>query len=132
MILHTEDTIVAMATPPGKGAISTIRLSGPKAFQVSRERIRIKGIEPSPRSVCVGHFINMKREILDEVLFVFFPKPESYTGEDTVEISCHGSPVISQTIVDILLGQGLRLAEPGEFTLRAVLNGKMDLLQAEH
>lgn len=130
-MLHTEDTIVAIATPPGRGAIAIIRLSGATAFQASRDQIVVKGIEPSHRSVCLGHFKSLEGEVLDEVLSVFFRGPESYTGEDVVEISCHGSPAIAQKIVDVFLSKGLRLAEPGEFTMRAVLNGKIDLLQAE-
>jgi tRNA modification GTPase len=93
--------------------------------------VLFEGSGPSPRSVCLGRFLDLNGEILDQVLLVFFERPDSYTGEDVVEISCHGSPVVAETIVEIFLANGLRLAEPGEFTLRAVLNGKMDLLQAE-
>ena len=132
MIFHTDDSIVAIATPPGRGAISTIRLSGRKALETARKQIWIKeGITPAPRTVYLGHFLNLQGEFLDEVLFTFFAGPNSYTGEDLVEISCHGSPVIARNIVNTFLGLGVRLAEPGEFTLRAVLHGKLDLLQAE-
>jgi tRNA modification GTPase len=79
----------------------------------------------------LGHVMDLEGRILDEVLFILFPRPESYTGDDVVEISCHGSPVVAQALVELFLNEGLRLAEPGEFTLRAVLNGKMDLVQAE-
>jgi tRNA modification GTPase len=131
MLLHTEESIVAIATPPGKGAIAVVRLSGDQAFELARKQIQVNQGEPEARTVHLGHFLDLQGQILDEVLFVRFPGPNSYTGEDLVEISCHGSPVIAQSIVNTLLAAGARLAEPGEFTLRAVLHGKMDLLQAE-
>ena len=131
MLLHTDESIVAIATPPGKGAIAVVRLSGERAFELARKQIRLNQRELKARTVYLGHFVDLQGQILDEVLFVQFPGPNSYTGEDLVEISCHGSPVIAQNIVDTLLGLGACLAEPGEFTLRAVLHGKMDLLQAE-
>jgi tRNA modification GTPase len=131
MTFDTDESIVAIATPPGRGAIATVRVSGPKAFEVARRQIRCRGKKPSARTARRVRFLDFEGRLLDEVVITFFPGPNSYTGEDLVEVSCHGSPVIAQSIVDTFLRAGVRMAEPGEFTLRAVLHGKMDLLQAE-
>ena len=127
-----SETIVAVATPPGRGAISIVRVSGPetKAFLGRLFCAAEKESIPHRRPV-LGHFLDQEGRRLDQVLATFFPKPASYTGEDVAEISCHGSPLAVRQIMEALLGQGARLAQPGEFTLRAFLNGKMDLAQAE-
>ena len=127
-----SDTIVALATPPGLGAIAVIRLSGPEAIGLADDIFRGKKLADQPGHT--AHFGKIEAtdgRILDEVLITLFKNPHSYTGEDTVEISCHGSPYIQQEIIQLCLKKGARAAEPGEFTLRAFLNGKMDLNQAE-
>ena len=126
-----DDTIVALATPPGIGAIGVIRLSGPKAIEIVNSlfpsRDLMKQISPS---LHVG-FLKNAEEIIDEVVISLFKSPKSYTGEDVAEISAHGSPFIHQQIIDACISKGARLAKPGEYTQRAFLNGKMDLTQAE-
>ncbi len=133
--LTQNDTICAISTPPGLGAISVIRLSGPVAIEVSRKIFhpRDKELDLSHVASHTVHFgtIGDDTGMLDEVLLTIFRSPHSYTGEDVIEISCHGSPYIQQKLIELLLGLGLRLANPGEFTLRAFLNGKFDLSQAE-
>jgi tRNA modification GTPase len=130
-----EHTIAAIATPPGQGAISIIRVSGKDALQVCDLVFRPAGGKAMLSSVPAGtiHYgiIHENDEIIDEVLVSVFRAPRSYTGEDLVEISCHGSVYIQQKILRLLLGHGARPAGPGEFTRRAFLNGKMDLSQAE-
>ena len=129
-----SDAIVAMATPPGTGAIAVIRVSGNDAialvddiFQSVKSK---KLVLQRSHTIHLGHIID-KDKTLDQVLVSIFKGPNSYTGEDVVEISCHGSPYIQQQIVQLLLRQGCRTASAGEFTMRAFLNGKMDLSQAE-
>lgn len=130
---HT-DTIVAMATPAGAGAIAVLRLSGPEAISiasalfstVSKKKLR----DQKSHTVHLGH-IKDGEKIIDEVLLTVFKNPHSYTGEDVVEISCHGSNYIQQEIIQLCLRKGCRMAQAGEFTLRAFLHGKMDLSQAE-
>jgi tRNA modification GTPase len=127
-----SSTIVALATPPGVGAIGVIRLSGPRAILVADKIFKGKRLENQPSHTAhFGKIVAEDGRILDEVLITTFIGPNSYTGEDTAEISCHGSPYILQEIIQLCLENGARLAEPGEFTLRAFLNGKMDLTQAE-
>lgn len=132
--MNTQDTIVALATPNGIGAIAVIRISGPKAVFLADEVFRSvsgkKLINQKTHTIHLGHFINDDKEI-DEILVSLFKNPNSYTGEDVVEFSCHGSPYIQQEIIKILLQKGCRMATAGEFTLRAFLNGKLDLSQAE-
>ncbi|MGV6830017.1 MAG: tRNA uridine-5-carboxymethylaminomethyl(34) synthesis GTPase MnmE [bacterium] len=132
--MNTQDTIVALATPNGTGAIAVIRISGPKAILLADEVFRSvsgkKLINQKTHTIHLGHFINDSKEI-DEILVSLFKNPNSYTGEDVVEFSCHGSPYIQQEIIKILLQKGCRMATAGEFTLRAFLNGKLDLSQAE-
>ncbi len=126
------DTIIAIATPPGIGAIGVIRLSGPDAFRIAGSVFKGKDIAAQPSHTI--HFGSIRAEdghLLDEVLVSVFRGPHSYTGEDVVEISCHGSNYILQEVMALLLRKGARLAKPGEFTLRAFLNGRMDLSQAE-
>jgi tRNA modification GTPase len=123
-MFSTSDTIVAIATPPGRGGLGVVRLSGPDAGRIARELIdREPPLEPR-------HATFAKVDI-DHVVVTAFPSPHSYTGEDVVEISAHGSPVVLAGIVTRAMALGARLAEPGEFTLRAFLNGKLDLIQAE-
>ena len=125
-------TIIAVATPPGRGAISLIRLSGSDSATLVRGQLRLgEAIECRPRRPCLATFVDSASRPVDQVLVTLFPAPASYTGEDVVEISCHGSPPVVREILETLLHGGARLAEPGEFTLRAFLNQKMDLAQAE-
>ncbi len=133
MILTDEDTITAIATPQGVGAISVIRVSGPKSFQVIDKIFKGKKkiSESQSHTIHYGKIFSSSDEVLDDVLVSVFRQPHSYTGEDSVEISTHGSPLIAQKIIEVLLDNDVRLAEPGEFTKRAFLNNKMDLAQAE-
>ncbi len=130
-----QETICAIATPPGVGAIAVIRLSGPDALKICEEVFlpKKKSAKITSAATHTIHFgtITNGREMLDEVLISVFREPHSYTGENAVEISCHGSSYIQQKIVELLISKGARLAKPGEFTLRAFLNGKFDLSQAE-
>jgi tRNA modification GTPase len=126
-----DDTIVALATPPGVSAIGVVRLSGKNAFTIIDKLFPSKNLSDQPsHSLHVG-FIHDDGKILDEVVVSIFRNPRSYTGEDLVEISGHGSPYVLQQIIDACIKKGARLARPGEFTQRAFLNGKMDLTQAE-
>ena len=128
--LH-EDTIVATATPPGRGAVSLIRLSGSRSREVAAACLGWAGKQLHPRRVRVGLFRAASGEPLDRVLATFFSQPNSYTGEDILEISCHGSPVVVAKVLETCIALGARPARPGEFTLRAFLGGKIDLIQAE-
>jgi tRNA modification GTPase len=126
-----EDTIVALATPPGVGAIGVIRLSGKEAWPIVDKLFPAKDIlRQAPNTLHVG-FLKKDDELLDEVVVALFKAPRSYTGEDVVELSCHGSPYVQQQVIQGLIGEGARMARPGEFTQRAFLNGKLDLTQAE-
>ena len=129
-----SDTIIALATPPGIGAISVIRISGKDAFKISDKlffkKNKKKILSFESHTVHLG-VIRCDEKEIDEVLLTVFKTPHSYTGENVVEISCHGSTYIQQEIINVFIKQGVRLANPGEFTLRAFLNGKMDLSQAE-
>jgi tRNA modification GTPase len=120
----TEDTIVAIATPAGRGAIGVVRISGPSAAAVASGLLRLS-VPLQPRHATFA------RTHGDHVVATYFPAPHSYTGQDGVEISAHGSPVVLRQIVEQAMVLGARLAEPGEFTLRAFLNGRIDLVQAE-
>ena len=126
------DTIVALSTPPGRGGIGVIRLSGPEALRILRTLVGSDSFEPSPSLLSLKTLIDPKSsETLDEALVCFFKAPHSFTGEDVVELHCHGSPVLLRTIIDITLALDARLAGPGEFSLRAVSNGRMQLTEAE-
>jgi len=130
-----NDTIIALATPAGVGAISVIRLSGENAIQIVDAHFKSikknKSLKnEKSHTIHLGHIIQ-KETILDEVLVSVFKNPRSYTGENVVEISCHGSTFIQQEIIQLFLKNGCRMADNGEFTMRAFLNGKMDLSQAE-
>jgi tRNA modification GTPase len=129
-----SDNIVALATPSGTGAIAVIRVSGPQAISIVDQLFKsIKGkelVQQKSHTIHLGNIVDGAK-ILDEALVSIFKGPHSYTGENVVEISCHGSPFIQQQIIQLLLRNGCRTASAGEFTLRAFLNGKMDLSQAE-
>jgi tRNA modification GTPase len=127
-----NDTIIALATPQGSGAIAVIRLSGAHAIEVvDKIFFSKKNLENLTSQSVVFGTIKKEDEIVDEVLISVFRNPKSYTGEDTVEISCHGSPYIIKTILELLVQNNVRMAQPGEFTQRAFMNGKLDLAQAE-
>jgi tRNA modification GTPase len=126
-----DDTIVALATPPGIGAIGVVRLSGKEAITIANKVFPSKDLEKqSSHTIHVG-YIKSNNHLVDEVVVSLFKAPKSYTGENVVEISCHGSPFIQQQVIEACAEQGARLAKPGEFTQRAFLNGKLDLAQAE-
>jgi len=160
--LNLDDTIVAIATPPGRGGIGVVRLAGPEARAIALPLLRLKhDLEPGqalfgelvePGNAHVGtaaagcpaeqssaaragvsapHSQSPHEQRIDEVVVTYFEKPHSYTTDDVIEISAHGSPVILRHIVELALAAGARLAEPGEFTMRAFLNGRIDLTQAE-
>lgn len=133
MHFHDEDTITALATAPGAGAISVIRISGSKSFyavdQIFSGRQKISSAQS--HTIHYGKIADRNNVIIDDVLVSVFRNPNSYTGEDSVEISTHGSSYIVEKIIAALLERGVRLAEPGEFSKRAFLNGKLDLAQAE-
>ena len=132
-MFSTDDTIVAIATPPGRAGIGVVRVSGADATQVAAALL--DGPDAlEPRHVTVASLVEPVDggyRAVDQVLATYFPRPASYTGEDVVEFSGHGSPVLLRLIVAAAMTAGARLAEPGEFTLRAFLNGKLDLVQAE-
>ncbi len=126
-----EDTIIALATPQGVGAIGVIRLSGQNAFAIVNQLFPSKDLQAQPSHTMHVGFLKQGKELLDEVVVSLFKNPKSFTGEDVVEISCHGSSFIQSKVMDACTALGARLAKPGEFTQRAYLNGKMDLTQAE-
>ena len=133
--MTNHETIIALATPSGMGAIAVIRLSGEDAIKIVdqffKSKIENKSVlKQKTHTIHLGHILNNDRTI-DEVLVSIFKNPNSYTGENVVEISCHGSMYIQQEIIQLFIENGVRLANPGEFTLRAFLNGKLDLSQAE-
>jgi len=126
-----SSTIVAQATASGASAISIIRFSGPQAYNIAQKIWQpISSHAPSPRELTLGWLVDGITKI-DQAMLVYMPAPHSYTGEDVVEIHTHGAPVITQTVISLALKHGAQLAEPGEFTRRAFLNGKLDLTQAE-
>ena len=151
--MNLDDTIVAIATPAGRGGIGVIRLSGPEAKAVTAPMLRLKhdlepgralfgelieprGADTPVRENVASHFspgeaVSSSATRLDEVVVTWFAAPHSYTTDDVIEISAHGSPVVLRHIVELCLARGARLAEPGEFTMRAFLNGRLDLTQAE-
>ena len=126
-----NDTIVALATPPGIGALGIIRLSGEEAIRIVSQLFPSRNLEKeNSHTIHVGLLKNTE-QVLDEVVISIYKSPRSYTGENIVEISCHGSPFIHQQVIDACIQKGARLAKPGEFTQRAFINGKLDLTQAE-
>ena len=130
----TEGTIMALSTASGAGAIAVIRLSGSEAIGLTDSVFKARSekllMNQKSHSIHLGDIIH-QNTVIDEVLVSVFKNPHSYTGEDVIEISCHGSPYIQQQIIKIFIEQGAQTAKPGEFTLRAFLNGKMDLSKAE-
>lgn len=131
--MEISDTITAIATPPGRGGIGIVRVSGKKALSAMQKLFRSRrDIEfPEPNKLYYGDIIDLNSNIIDKGYAVFMKSPHSYTGEDTVEFHCHGSPAVLSRIISELNELGIRNAYPGEFTRRAFLNGKMDILQAE-
>ena len=127
-VAQLEDTIVAVATPNGRGALALIRLSGPDAFVIAGKHLRAPPSKPRVTELCGVYDGD---QILDEALVTLFPGPNSFTGDDTVELSTHGGYLVPSSVVATLISSGARQALPGEFTRRAVLNGKLDILQAE-
>src|SRR5215470_12978674 len=129
--MNLDDTIVAIATPPGRGGIGVVRIAGTEALKIARSMLRLKH-ELAPGRAIFGDIVEPATgERIDEAVVTFFAKPHSYTADDVVEISAHGSPVVLRHIVELATIRGARLAEPGEFTMRAFLNGRIDLTQAE-
>jgi len=126
-----DDTIVALATPPGIGAIGVVRLSGNKAIEIANDLFPSKDLGKQPSHTIHVGILKSNEVVLDEAVVSLYKNPKSYTGEDVVEISGHGSPFVLQQIIGACIERGARLAKPGEFTQRAFLKGKLDLAQAE-
>lgn len=126
-----HDTIVALATPPGIGAIGVIRLSGKESVRIANELFPSKDLSQQPSHTLHVGFLKDGGQVLDEVVISLFRGPRSYTGEDVIEISCHGSPYLQEQVIAACVKHGARLARAGEFTMKAFLNGKLDLSQAE-
>jgi len=132
MFQRLDDTIVAISTPPGIGAVAMIRVSGNEAFGTVQKLWKGKRLEKmDSHTVHLGSITSLSGKIIDECVLTIFRSPQSYTKEDTIELSCHGSVYIQESILHELILVGARLAGPGEFTMRAFLNGRMDLTQAE-
>jgi tRNA modification GTPase len=131
--VYTPDTIVAPATAPGRGAVGIIRLSGPQTFEIFAAIWKPHGSrEPAPRRLILGEVIEPETgSTLDRAMAVVFPAPHSFTGEDVAELHCHGGPFLMRRIIAVAMAHGARFAEPGEFTRRAFLNGRIDLTEAE-
>ncbi|MDH4257865.1 MAG: tRNA uridine-5-carboxymethylaminomethyl(34) synthesis GTPase MnmE, partial [Candidatus Aminicenantes bacterium] len=129
-----EDTIVAISTPVGWGGLGVVRLSGKRSLPVAKKifRPKKKGAKIPGRRPLLGNLFDFEqKEFFEEAFLTWHPQPHTYTREDMVEISCHGSPVILEQVVRLAIKAGARHAHPGEFTLRAYLNGRIDILQAE-
>ena len=130
--MSATDTIVALSTPPGRSGIGVIRLSGERPLEIIRALLSDQSFVPKAGRVSLRQIYEPSSgALLDEALVTYFKAPHSYTGDDVVELSCHGSPVILRQVLDLILNLDARLAGPGEFTMRAVLNGKLNLVQAE-
>ncbi|MDX2151288.1 MAG: tRNA uridine-5-carboxymethylaminomethyl(34) synthesis GTPase MnmE [Bryobacteraceae bacterium] len=130
--LQLHDTIAAISTPPGRGGIGIVRLSGARAREVAEAMLRFQGPPKwEPWAAQFASLIDDTGETIDQAVVTYFAAPRSYTAEDVVEIACHGSPVVLRTCLESAVSKGARLAEPGEFTLRAYVNGRIDLPQAE-
>ncbi|HEY2497018.1 MAG TPA: tRNA uridine-5-carboxymethylaminomethyl(34) synthesis GTPase MnmE [Candidatus Angelobacter sp.] len=129
--MNLDDTIVAIATPPGRGGIGVVRLAGAQARTIAGSMLRLKHELAAGHAVFAELIEPATGERIDEAVVTFFARPHSYTADDVVEISAHGSPVVLRHIVELATCRGARLAEPGEFTMRAFLNGRIDLTQAE-
>jgi tRNA modification GTPase len=129
--VHT-DTVVALSTPPGRGGIGVIRISGSDSLRILRILVASDSFDPTPNLLSLKSLVDpVNGETLDEALVCFFKAPHSFTGEDVVELHCHGSPVLLRAIIDLVLTLDARLATPGEFSLRAVTNGRINLAEAE-
>lgn len=128
--MENIDTIVALATPSGESAIAMIRVTGELSERIAIDAFGLSK-SPSPRRSCHGSYRSLAGEVLDDVVFVLYRGPKSYSGEDVLEISCHGNPLIATRVLEDLLARGCRQSDPGEFTRRAFMNGRMDLTQAE-
>lgn len=129
--MESTETVAAIATPGGESAIALIRVTGPKCAGIAREALGLGERSPTPRRATYARYRSTAGETLDDVVAVYYRSPRSYTGEDVLEVSCHGNPLIATRILEDLLERGCRQADPGEFTRRAFLNGRMDLTQAE-
>src|SRR5271156_1796933 len=130
-VVYQNETIVAIATPPGRGGIGIVRLSGPDATRIAEPMLRLRNPLAHAQARLADVLDLDTQEKLDEAIATFFAAPHSYTGEDVVEVAAHGSPIILETLVRQALRGGARLADPGEFTQRAFLSGRIDLTQAE-
>jgi len=129
---ESADTIIAPLTPSVGGSVSLLRISGNQAIEISNRFFPSKNIEALPgNSFVFGRLVNEEKQVIDQVVLLLYRAPHSYTGEDTIEISCHANPFIVKEIIDLYKRNGCRLAEPGEFSKRAFLNDKIDLVQAE-
>lgn len=130
--MQAADTIVALSTPPGRSGIGVVRISGQSALELTRSLLRDSSFDPEPNRITLKAIYDPDtRKIIDRALVTFFKAPHSYTGEDVVELSCHGSPPLLLRVLDSLLFFGARTADPGEFTMRAVASGRLTLTQAE-
>jgi tRNA modification GTPase len=130
--VQTAGTIVALSTPPGRSGIGVIRISGESALDYTRSLVRDPYFSPEPNRVTLKAIFDPDTlEVVDQAVITFFKSPHSYTGDDVVELSCHGSPPLLLRVLDSLLLLGARAADPGEFTMRAVVNGRLNLTQAE-
>jgi tRNA modification GTPase len=130
--LHLTDTIIAISTPPGRGGLGIVRISGPDAVRIAEHILRFHpSFDREPRRATLADLIDSTGNIVDNVVVTYFAAPRSYTAEDVIEVSCHGAPVVLRHCVDAAVRAGARPAEPGEFTLRAYINGRIDLPQAE-
>ena len=130
--MNLSDTIVAISTPPGRGGIGVVRLSGSESRRIAGRMLRFSGAADwRPWGCQMANLVDAESHDVDQVVVAFFARPRSYTAEDLVEISCHGAPVVLRHAVSLAMDAGARLAEPGEFTLRAYVNGRIDLPQAE-
>jgi tRNA modification GTPase len=126
------NTIVALATPTGRSGIGVVRLSGSDALEITQTLVGDDSFSPTPRTAHLKQLRDPHNtEVIDEAILTYFKSPHSFTGEDVIEISCHGSPVLLRQVIDICLKQGARMAEAGEFSLRALANGRMNLAEAE-
>ncbi len=131
--MYVEDTIVASATPPGSGGVAIVRLSGPHSFRVARQIWRAQSFgDLKPRHLYLGDIIDPETDLhLDRAMAVFFPRPHSFTGEDVAELHCHGGRYLTRRVVSLAIRLGARMADPGEFSRRAFINGEMDLTEVE-
>ncbi|HXG94871.1 MAG TPA: tRNA uridine-5-carboxymethylaminomethyl(34) synthesis GTPase MnmE, partial [Blastocatellia bacterium] len=130
--MFRNDTIAAISTPPGRGGIGVVRVSGADSLRIASEIFESRASIDAPNRAQFGHIIDPATgEHVDEAILTYFKAPHSYTGEDVVEISCHGSPVVLSRVLELVTARGARIAEPGEFTFRAFFNRRIDLAQAQ-